>query len=137
MPQVKYTTGGTAVAEVGLAVNRRWLDKKSNEWKDEVTFVDVTLWGRTAEIAGEYLDKGRSVLIEGRLSLDSWEDKDTKQKRTKLKVIGENLTMLGSKPEGAGGGKKEGSTRESRSEESPAASEHSDGPAPGGDDVPF
>lgn len=78
MPQVKYTTGGTAVAEVGLAVNRRWLDKKSNEWKDEVTFVDVTLWGRTAEIAGEYLDKGRSVLIEGRLSLDSWEDKDTK-----------------------------------------------------------
>ncbi len=103
-PQVKYTTGGTAVTEIGLAVNRRWMDKQSNQWKDETTFVDVTLWGRTAEIAGEYLAKGRPVLIEGRLQLDSWDDKESGQKRSKLRVVGENMTMLGSKNEGGAGG---------------------------------
>lgn len=103
-PEVKYTTGGTAVTEIGLAVNRSWFDKQSNQRKEEVTFVDVTLWGRTAEIAGEYLSKGRSVLIEGRLQLDSWEDKTSGQKRSKLRVVGENMTMLGSRGEGGGGG---------------------------------
>lgn len=103
-PQVKYTTGGTAVTEIGLAVNRRWLDKQSNQWKDETTFVDITLWGRTAEIAGEYLAKGRSVLIEGRLQLDTWDDRESGQKRSKLRVVGENMTMLGGKGENAGGG---------------------------------
>lgn len=103
-PQVKYTTGGTAVTEIGLAVNRRWLDKQSNQWKDETTFVDVTLWGRTAEIAGEYLAKGRPVLIEGRLQLDTWDDRESGQKRSKLRVVGENMTMLGSRNDGPGGG---------------------------------
>lgn len=103
-PQVKYTTGGTAVTEIGLAVNRRWLDKQSNQWKDETTFVDVTLWGRTAEIAGEYLAKGRPVLIEGRLQLDTWDDRESGQKRSKLRVVGENMTMLGGKGDGPSGG---------------------------------
>lgn len=103
-PQVKYTTGGTAVTELGLAVNRRWQDKQSNQWKDETTFVDVTLWGRTAEIAGEYLAKGRSVLIEGRLQLDTWDDRESGQKRSKLRVVGENMTMLGGKGDGPQGG---------------------------------
>lgn len=95
--QVKYTTGGTAVCELGLAVNRRWLDKQSNQWKDETTFVDVTLWSRTAEVAGEYLSKGKSVLIEGRLQLDTWDDRESGQKRSKLKVIGETMQLLGGK----------------------------------------
>ena len=103
-PQVKYTTGGTAVTEIGLAVNRRWLDKQSNQWKDETTFVDITLWGRTAEIAGEYLAKGRPVLIEGRLQLDTWDDRESGQKRSKLRVVGENMTMLGGKGDNPGGG---------------------------------
>ena len=103
-PQVKYTTGGTAVTEIGLAVNRRWMDKQSNQWKDETTFVDVTLWGRTAEIAGEYLAKGRPVLIEGRLQLDTWDDRESGQKRSKLRVVGENMTMLGGKGDNPGGG---------------------------------
>ena len=103
-PQVKYTTGGTAVTEIGLAVNRRWMDKQSNQWKDETTFVDVTLWGRTAEIAGEYLAKGRPVLIEGRLQLDTWDDRESGQKRSKLRVVGENMTMLGGKGDSPGGG---------------------------------
>ena len=109
-PQVKYTAGGTAVTELTLAVNRQWFDKQSNTKKEDVTFVDVTLWGRTAEVAGEYLAKGRPVLIEGRLQTDSWEDRETKQKRSKLKVVGENMTMLGSRGDGGGGGGSEGRT---------------------------
>lgn len=93
--EVRYIGSGTAVAELGMAVNRTWFDKAANQKKEEVTFIDVTLWGRTAEVAGEYLAKGRAVLIEGRLHLDQWEDKDTGQKRSKLKVVGESMTMVG------------------------------------------
>jgi single-strand DNA-binding protein len=103
-PQVKYTPGGQAVSEIGLAVNRSWFDKNANQKREEVTFVDVTLWGRTAEIAGEYLGKGRQVLIEGRLQLDQWDDKESGQKRSKLRVVCENMTMLGSRQEGGSGG---------------------------------
>jgi len=103
-PEVRYIPSGTAVCDVGLAVNSQWTDRKTNERKEEVTFIDVTLWGRTAEIAGEYLAKGRPVLIEGRLHLDSWEDKESGQKRSKLKVIGESLQMLGSRDGGGSGG---------------------------------
>lgn len=99
-PEVRYTTGGSAVTEVGLAVNRFWTDKNTNERKEETTFVDVTLWGRTAEIAGEYLAKGRPVLIEGRLQLDQWDDKETGQKRSKLRVVGESMQLLGGRAEG-------------------------------------
>lgn len=98
-PQVRHTPGGSAVAEIGLAVNRSWFDKNSNSRKEETTFIDVTLWGRTAEVASEYLTKGKSVLIEGRLQLDQWDDKESGQKRSKLKVVGENMTMLGGKSE--------------------------------------
>jgi single-strand DNA-binding protein len=103
-PQVRYIPSGTAVTELGLAVNRTWFDKASNSRKEETTFVDVTLWGRTAEVAGEYLAKGRQVLIEGRLHLDTWDDKESGQKRSKLKVIGENMTMVGGGGQGGGGG---------------------------------
>jgi single-strand DNA-binding protein len=98
-PQVKYTPSGSAVAEVSLAVNRTWFDKATNQRKEEVTFVDVTLWGRDAEVAGEYLAKGRSVLIEGRLTLETWDDKTTGQKRSKLKVTAERLVLMGGKSE--------------------------------------
>lgn len=97
-PQVRHTPGGTAVSDIGIAVNRTWLDKQTNTRREETTFVDVTLWGRQAEVAGEYLSKGRSVLIEGRLQLDQWQDKETGKNRSKLKVIGETMTMLGSRP---------------------------------------
>ncbi|WP_437194307.1 single-stranded DNA-binding protein [Planctomicrobium sp. SH527] len=103
-PEVKYTTGGTAIAEIGLAVSRTWFDQKSNERKEETTFVDITLWGRQAEVAGEYLSKGRPVLIEGRLQLDTWDDRESGKKRSKLKVIGETMQMLGGRGENTGGG---------------------------------
>ena len=106
-PEVRYTPKGTAVAELGLAINRVY-SAENGEKREETTFVDVTFWGRTAEIAGEYLKKGRPVFIEGRLQLDSWEDKQTGQKRNKLKVVGENMQFLGSRggggEEGGGGG---------------------------------
>ncbi len=102
-PEVRYTPKGTAVAEVGLAINRFVPASDGGEKREETTFVDVTLWGRTAEIAGEYLKKGRPVLIEGRLQLDTWDDKTSGQKRSKLKVVGETLQLLGGRP-GAGGG---------------------------------
>src|SRR6476620_5682577 len=106
-PEVRYTPKGSAVCDLGLAVNRNYtLD--NGEKREEVTFVDVVLWARLAEIAGEYLKKGRPVLSEGRLQLDSWAAKQSGQKRSKLKVIGEALQLIGSRPGGGGGGAGEG-----------------------------
>ncbi len=96
-PELKNTHSGTAVTSLALAVNRSWFDKPTNQRKEEVDFIEVTLWGRTAEIACQYLRKGSPVLIEGRLQLDSWEDKETREKRYKLKVVGENMQLLGGK----------------------------------------
>jgi single-strand DNA-binding protein len=97
-PEVRYTPNGTAVAETGLAINRTWTDNDGQK-QEETTFVDLTFWGRTAEIAQEYLRKGRAVFIEGRLRQDSWEDKQSGQKRSRLRVNVENMQMLGPKLE--------------------------------------
>ena len=94
--ELKSTPSGTSVTEIGLAINER-RKTKEGEYVDETTFVDITLWGRTAEVAAEYLSKGSPVLIEGRLKLDTWETDDG-QKRSKLRVVGERLQMLGRKP---------------------------------------
>lgn len=87
-PELRYTPKGTAVTDIRLAINRYYAGDNS-ERQEETTFVDVTLWNRQAEVAGNYLSKGRGVFVEGRLQLDSWEDKASGQKRTKLRVIGE------------------------------------------------
>ena len=110
-PEIRYTPKGTALVDLGLAVNRRYT-ADNGEKREETTFVDVTFWGRTAEIANEYLKKGRSVYIEGRLQLDSWDDKQTGQKRSKLKIVGEEMQMLGSREGGGGGGRGEPSRTE-------------------------
>jgi len=101
-PEVRYTPKGSAVCDLALAVNRQY-SLEGGEKREEVTYVDVVLWARLAEIAGEYLKKGRPVLIEGRLQLDSWDDKQSGQKRSKLRVVGETMQLLGGRP-GAGGG---------------------------------
>ncbi len=98
-PVLRHIPNGTAVADIALAVNDR-RKNTAGEWVDETTFVDITLWGRTAEIAAEYLTKGAPVLIEGRLKLDTWESEG--QKRSKLKVIGEKMSLIGGGPGGAG-----------------------------------
>ncbi len=138
-PEVRYTPKGTAVTELGMAVNRVYT-AENGEKREETTFVDVTLWGRTAEIAGEYLKKGRPVFIEGRLQLDTWDDEQSGQKRSKLKVVGEGLQLLGGRPggggAGGGGGDDEGSggSRSSRPAPPPQRSAPS---APDDDEIPF
>ena len=136
-PEVRYTPKGTAVAEIGLAVNRIY-SGENNEKREETTFVDVTLWGRTAEVAGEYLKKGRPVFIEGRLQLDSWEDKQSGQKRSKLRVVAEGMQLIGSR---GGGGSSEGdeaasSSRSSGSRTTPPP-KNAPPAAPDDDEIPF
>ena len=97
--ELKYTPGGTAVTDIGMAVNDR-RKSATGDWVDETTFVDVTLWGRTAEVASEYLGKGSPILVEGRLKLDTWETEG--QKRSKLRVVCDRLQMLGGGPGGGG-----------------------------------
>ena len=136
-PEVRYTPKGTAVTELGMAVNRVY-SGENGEKREETTFVDVTLWGRTAEIAGEYLKKGRPVFIEGRLQLDTWDDKQSGQKRSKLKVVGEGLQLLGGRPGGGsgGGGDEEGGPP--RSSSRPAPPPKASAPsAPDDDEIPF
>jgi single-strand DNA-binding protein len=97
--ELRYTPKGTAAADLGLAINRTLpAEQEGGERREETTFVDVTLWGKTAELAQQYLGKGRSVFIEGRLQLDTWDDKQTGQKRSKLKVVGEHIEFLGGRP---------------------------------------
>ena len=148
-PEIRYTPKGTALVELGLAVNRRYT-AENGEKREETTFVDVTLWGRTAEIANEYLKKGRSVYIEGRLQLDTWEDKTSGQKRSKIKIIGEEMQMLGSREGGGGSGGSASRTeydeepRSSRPQQRPAGRPATPPKAPAdpdldveGDDIPF
>jgi len=135
-PEVKYTPKGTAVAEVGLAISRTFTPE-GGEKREETTFVDITFWGRQAEIVGEYAKKGKPIFVEGRLQLDSWEDKTSGQKRTKLRVVGEGLQLLGARPGGGGGGD-EDESRPAQKFSKPAAK-----PAPAAssgpedDDIPF
>jgi len=94
--ELKYTPKGTAIADISIAVNRKWKDQ-DNQMKEETTFVDLTAFGKTAELAGQYLAKGSSCYFEGRLNLETWDDKTTQQKRSKMKVIIENMQFLGGK----------------------------------------
>jgi len=103
--ELRYTPKGTAVADIAMAINR-FRAGADGERSEETTYVDVTLWGRQAEIANQYLSKGREVFIEGRLQLDSWEDKTSGQKRSRLKVVGEQMQFVG----GGGGGQSGGSS---------------------------
>ena len=131
-PELRYIPSGTAVVDLGLAVNDR--RKGANgEWIEETTFVDVTLWGRTAEVATEYLSKGSNVLIEGRLKLDTWE-KDGK-KNSKLRVVGDKMQMLGGKGGGGGGGG--GGSRGGAAAPARQASQADEMDVPPDDDIPF
>jgi single-strand DNA-binding protein len=150
-PEIKYIASGTAVTEVGLAVNDR-RKTPSGEWVEETTYVDVTLWGRTAEVAGEYVTKGSPLLIEGRLKLDTWEKEG--KKNSKLRVVGERMQLLGSRGagggnSGSGGGARRQPTRAgagaaARGDEFSQEGSYDDGPADvgmstggGEDDIPF
>jgi single-strand DNA-binding protein len=95
-PELRYTPSGTAVCEIGLAVNRQWKDEAGNK-KEAVTFVDCTAWAGTAETISKHLRTGDPILVEGRLDLQTWEDKTTKEKRQKHVVTVESFSFIGSK----------------------------------------
>ena len=147
-PELRYTPKGTAVARIGIAVNRQWRDE-SGQQKEEVTFVDVDAWGKQAETISQYLKKGRPILIEGRLKLDSWDDKQTNQKRYQLRVVMETFQFLdsgGTREGGASGGGGNYNAPDASRQQRPAASRPaaaapppSDEPMPpdAEDDVPF
>ncbi len=102
-PELRYTPKGTAVADISLAINRVWNNDQGQK-QEETTFVDVTLWGRQAELAQQYLSKGRGAYVEGRLQMDTWDDKETGKKRSKLKIVGESLQFMPDGKGGSGGG---------------------------------
>lgn len=131
-PQVRFFANERAVADFGLACNRRY-KTADGQMKEEATFVDVEAWGRTAELVGQYLTKGRGCFVEGRLKLDSWEDKESGQKRSKLKVVADSVQFVDSRG-GQGGG---AAGDDAGSESAPAAPR---GPAPAApldDEPPF
>jgi len=145
-PEVRYTPKGSAVCDIGLAINRVYTSD-AGEKQEEVTFVDVVLWAKMAELAGKYLHKGRPVFIEGRLQMDSWEDKQTGQKRTRMRVVGEQMQFLGSpgeeKPQGQRGEPPVRGQRPAprqQAEAPPAQDDFGTGPIADGmedDDIPF
>ncbi len=121
--EIKHTPSDQSVATIGIAVNRRFRTRDGED-RDETTFVDCEAWGRTAEVMGQYLSKGRPVFIEGRLKLDQWDDRETGKKRSKLKVVVENFQFVDS-PGGGGGG---GSGRGAEKPAPAAAGARPDGP---------
>lgn len=135
-PELRYTPNGKAIAKFALAVNRNWTTE-TGEKKEEVTFIDVDAFGRQAEVISQYLKKGRPLLMEGRLKLDQWDDKQTGQKRSRLGVVLESFSFLdGGRTEGAPSAGGPAPARPPRPA-APAPSSGDDGPPPSDDDVPF
>src|SRR3954470_5710606 len=146
-PELRYLPKGTATARLGLAINRQWRDE-SGQTKEEVTFVDVDAWGKQAETICQYLKKGQPILIEGRLKLDSWDDKQTNQKRHQLRVVVGGFQFLGSGGSREGGSVFAPSAPDASRQQRPAAARPAagaaaappppdDAPPDAEDDVPF
>lgn len=135
-PELRYTPKGMAIAKIGIAVNRRWTTE-TGEQKEEVTFVDVDAFGKQAETIGQYMRKGSPMLIEGRLRLDQWDDKQTGQKRQRLGVVCENFRFVGAAQRGDDGSAPGAAARPRTATPPPAAEGEPDVPPHEGDDVPF
>ncbi len=137
-PELRYTPKGTAVARLTLAVNRTY-NSETGEKKEEVSFVDVDAWGRQAEVISQYMKKGRPLLLEGRLKQDTWEDKNTHQKQSKLKVVLEGFSFIDSRGGDAAGNSSETPRPRPAAaapNAAPAAAPEPEAP-PAEDDVPF
>jgi single-strand DNA-binding protein len=140
-PELRYTPQGRAIARIGLAVNRTWTTE-SGEKKEEVSFIDVDAYGRQAEVLGQFMKKGKPLLLEGRLKLDTWEDKNTHQKQSKLKVVLESFTFIDSRGADAGAGRPAAAAAAAPAAGAAATTNSApptdpDAPAPEEDDVPF
>jgi single-strand DNA-binding protein len=142
-PEVRYTSGGQAVASLRIATSRSWTDKQSGQRKEETEWHDVEVWGKQAEQCGEYLSKGRQVYVEGRLKTDKWQDKQSGQERYKVKVVADTVRFLSS---GAGGGRGAGAGGGGRPQADEGGGHFDEGPGdfgggggggPSSDDIPF
>ncbi len=138
-PEVRYTPNRKAIAKFALAVNRNWTTE-TGEKKEEVTFIDIDAFGRQAEVISQYMKKGRPLLVEGRLKLDQWDDKQTGQKRSRLGVVLESFSFLDGGRADGGAPSPSGAPAPARAAR-PAASSSpqadADAPPPSEDDVPF
>jgi single-strand DNA-binding protein len=135
-PELRYTPKGSAVANFSLAVNRTW-KTESGESKEEVSFIEIEAWGRQGEVIAQYMRKGRPLLVEGRLKQDTWEDKNTHQKQSKLKVVLEGFSFIDSKGPEGGAAPSDAPRRPAPAAKPPAPSEGGEPAAPEEDDVPF
>jgi single-strand DNA-binding protein len=137
-PELRYTPSGKAIAKFALAINRTWTTE-TGEKKEDTTFVDIDCFGRQAEVISQYMKKGRPLLVEGRLKLDQWDDKQTGQKRSRLGVVLESFSFLDSgRGDGGGGAPSEASRPRPVAAAAPvAASAQEDSGQPPEDDVPF
>jgi single-strand DNA-binding protein len=141
-PELRYTPSGTAVASFSLATNERYKDKEGN-WQDRTEWHKIVAWQRLAEIAGEYLKKGRTCYIEGRLQTRSWDDKESGQKKYSTEIVASDLVLLGGQGQGQGQGGRdhdeEGVTARTRSASASQAPAHDDAGSQGitDDDIPF
>jgi single-strand DNA-binding protein len=127
-PELRYTPQGSAVCEFAVALNSSYTNKQTGQRVEEVSFIDIVAWARTAEICAEYLKKGRQVFVEGRLKQDRWESPEGK-KQSKIRVVADNVQFLGARP--AGGGAPGGPSPEGAAEPAP------EGTPPPDPDVPF
>jgi single-strand DNA-binding protein len=143
-PDLRYTPRGAAVCDLSIAVNRKWKDEQTGESKEEVTYVEIVVWGKQAENVGKYLVKGSSACFEGRLQMETWEDKTTGQKRSKIRVVAEGVQFLGA-PAGQGQ-QRPASQQPARRTAADAMDDAMRGAQPGsdqanggldGDDIPF
>jgi single-strand DNA-binding protein len=137
-PELRYTPKGLAIAKFGLAVNRTWTNE-AGEKKEEATFVDIDAFGKQAEVIAQYVKKGQQFLVEGRLKLDQWDDKQTGQKRSKLAVVLEGFSFLGSGRAEGGAGADAPRARPAQTPAQPAGADSApaEEAAPAQDDVPF
>jgi len=135
--EIRHTAGNQPVANIGLAINRRYRTQ-SGENREEVTYVDCEAWGRTAEVMGQYLSKGRPVFIEGRLKLDTWQDQQG-QNRSKMRVVVESFQFIDSREGGGGSGPSGGGSSGGyqRGESRGPSNEYADPPSPPDDEIPF
>jgi single-strand DNA-binding protein len=137
-PELRYTPKGTAICKISVAINRT-LKSESGEKKEEVTFIDVDAFGKTAENIGQYFRKGQPILIEGRLKMDSWEDKQSGQKRSKLGVALESFQFVGSKSDESSESIQKPKSSEQMKPESPSQLQHELKPKDDGvdEEIPF
>jgi len=134
-PELRYTPKGTVIARLSVAVNRTW-KTEAGEKKEEVSFIECDAFGRTAETLAQYFKKGKPILIEGRLKQETWDDKQSGQKRSKLKVIVESFSFV----ESSGGGERQAAAPQNEGAETPARTaqpEGGHGDDAGDDQVPF